>query len=648
MRFILSLALLTLCLSAQATPLHEAARTGNLNQVRSQLAAGAAVNATDRYGFTPLLLAQLNGHRQTAALLETNGAQDGLQPLVEQIQRQLRAVGHDPGAIDGALGPATRNAIRAYQRQIGEPVTGRVRESWVRRLHDQVNPPAAARTATADETTRVRRLQASLSVLGHDTGGADGLIGPTTRNAIRRFQQQQNIRVDGQVSDALYQQVDRALTRSIQQQLTERGLQPGPIDGIAGDNTRRAIEAFERQQGLSVTGQISPSLAQQLAGAQRRTPPAQPALTPAPQPSPTTTTTTTTTTNAIALAAIADQSARNRRLQASLTVLGHDTGGVDGAIGPATRNAIRRFQQQEGMRADGHVSVALYNRIDQALTRHIQQRLLQLGFDPGPVDGVAGENTRMAIQAFERQQGLNLTGQISPALAARLAAVSRQPEPQTTVTAPPLTDRESVRAAQTHLRSLGLNPGAIDGALGPNTRNALRRYQAQRGLTETGELTTSLLARLAADAGSDATAVPRDHELIREIQSRLNSLGYNTGSADGEYGPRTAAAIRRFERHLGLPAEGEPSRALLETLRTTPLAAAQAPPAQGQATSSGNTEVHGPLLMQHSANNELIGCSISGVQLDRSWCEPFENHPSTRDCQALLRPDARVIMVRCN
>jgi Putative peptidoglycan binding domain len=42
--------------------------------------------------------------------------------------------------------------------------------------------------------------------------------------------------------------------------------------------------------------------------------------------------------------------------------------------------------------------------------------------------------------------------------------------------------------AQERLKAAGFNPGSIDGVLGPQTREALRRYQASQGLPATGVL----------------------------------------------------------------------------------------------------------------------------------------------------------------
>ena len=46
----------------------------------------------------------------------------------------------------------------------------------------------------------------------------------------------------------------RLLTREIQEALTALGYEPGPIDGIYGPKTKRAIQAFERAMGMTPTG----------------------------------------------------------------------------------------------------------------------------------------------------------------------------------------------------------------------------------------------------------------------------------------------------------------------------------------------------------------------------------------------------------
>jgi hypothetical protein len=45
---------------------------------------------------------------------------------VSEVQSALAREGYYHGAIDGSLGPATRNALRRYQRNQGLDVTGRI------------------------------------------------------------------------------------------------------------------------------------------------------------------------------------------------------------------------------------------------------------------------------------------------------------------------------------------------------------------------------------------------------------------------------------------------------------------------------------------------------------------------------------------
>jgi peptidoglycan hydrolase-like protein with peptidoglycan-binding domain len=54
--------------------------------------------------------------------------------LIIQAQRQLKALGFNPGAIDGNVGPQTEAAVREYQRAYRLPPTGTLDETTVRSL----------------------------------------------------------------------------------------------------------------------------------------------------------------------------------------------------------------------------------------------------------------------------------------------------------------------------------------------------------------------------------------------------------------------------------------------------------------------------------------------------------------------------------
>ncbi|MBS0416009.1 MAG: peptidoglycan-binding protein [Proteobacteria bacterium] len=96
---------------------------------------------------------------------------------------------------------------------------------------------------------------------------------------------------------------------------------------------------------------------------------------------------------------------------------------------------------------------------------------------------------------------------------------------------------------------------------------ALRNYRAQsvqgQGLGGGG--------RLGVDggAGPSRTSIPGQGGKtlsMREAQARLNELGYNVGTPDGAAGPRTAAALRAFQRDNSLQPSGRLDAATQDVL----------------------------------------------------------------------------------
>jgi peptidoglycan hydrolase-like protein with peptidoglycan-binding domain len=59
---------------------------------------------------------------------------------------------------------------------------------------------------------------------------------------------------------------------------------------------------------------------------------------------------------------------------------------------------------------------------------------------------------------------------------------------------------KTVRQAQEHLKAAGFDPGPVDGHLGPNTRTALRDYQAAHNLPKTGKLDRATKSSLMSGA----------------------------------------------------------------------------------------------------------------------------------------------------
>lgn len=68
-------------------------------------------------------------------------------------------------------------------------------------------------------------------------------------------------------------------------------------------------------------------------------------------------------------------------------------------------------------------------------------------------------------------------------------------------------------------------------------------------------------------------------KLVADIQKELNRIGLYDGVADGRSGPRTAAAILRFEAQAGRGETGTASTGLLQALRAAPAGKAAVMPA---------------------------------------------------------------------
>ena len=52
--------------------------------------------------------------------------------------------------------------------------------------------------------------------------------------------------------------------KSVQKALQEKGLDPGPIDGVMGPKTQGALRAYQKDQKLPVTGQLDPETREKL------------------------------------------------------------------------------------------------------------------------------------------------------------------------------------------------------------------------------------------------------------------------------------------------------------------------------------------------------------------------------------------------
>ncbi|MDN5791170.1 MAG: N-acetylmuramoyl-L-alanine amidase [Micrococcales bacterium] len=158
--------------------------------------------------------------------------------------------------------------------------------------------------------------------------------------------------------------------------------------------------------------------------------------------------------------------------------------------------AVRAFQQRRGLVVDGIVGRSTYAVLDGARWSlgdrvlryvpehfiegddvvHLQERLLQLGFQLGKVDGILGPETEGAVRAFQSAVGLHSDGTVGPETMRSFAGIERSVRGGS---ANALRERE-------HLRRSGYSLAGRTIVLDPGHGGADRGAVAGNGVDEAG------------------------------------------------------------------------------------------------------------------------------------------------------------------
>jgi peptidoglycan hydrolase-like protein with peptidoglycan-binding domain len=356
---------------------------------------------------------------QTLAALESDGAKAVITTVsatttstksaeVSSLQELLSKRGFYNGAVDGIMGPQTRSAIVAAQKNYGLVTDGiagtqtlAALESGASKVSVATKNPETISSVTKTSNKDVAALQQLLAQRGFYNGAIDGIKGAQTNAAITTAQKNYGLTVDGiagaqtiaalqtdaksspkpdaskQAANTVIPAIDGGVA-NLQNLLTDRGFYNGPITGFLGTRTRDAIIAAQKAYGLTADGVAGArTIAALEAGAPKQqiaatTTPApanvtpairvepKPQVTPAPQPQATVTPqpTSQATPKPTTLAAVqpttapvaqptapaATANTQVSELQRLLAQRGFYTGIVDGVLSGETRNAIIRAQ----------------------------------------------------------------------------------------------------------------------------------------------------------------------------------------------------------------------------------------------------------------------------------------------------------------
>ena len=156
---------------------------------------------------------------------------------------------------------------------------------------------------------------------------------------------------------------------------------------------------------------------------------------------------------------------------------------------------VRRVSHSGGAAADSAAAAAaqptVYSGSRGESVKTLQERLNAKGFNAGSVDGIFGKNTRAAVMAFQKANGLAADGIVGKLTWAKLYdTTAALPSASTATGTQPMVYRgsrgDAVRKLQELLNKKGFDCGAVDGIFGSKTYAAVVAFQKANGLGADG------------------------------------------------------------------------------------------------------------------------------------------------------------------
>jgi peptidoglycan hydrolase-like protein with peptidoglycan-binding domain len=115
----------------------------------------------------------------------------------------------------------------------------------------------------------------------------------------------------------------------------------------------------------------------------------------------------------------------------------------------------------------------------------------------------------------------------------------------------------AVRDLQQVLKTLGFDPGAIDGVFGAGTESAVKAFQKAREIPVDG-----IVGRVAwnnideADQSEPVLRMGSSGLPVRRLQRRMSAVGFDTGGVDGRFGAKTEQAVKQLQQQSELAVDG--------------------------------------------------------------------------------------------
>ena len=344
-----------------------------------------------------------------------------------------------------------------------------------------------------------------------------------------------------------------------------------------------------------------------------------------------------------------DRNTDVKNLQEKLIELGYLDDTADGIFGEKTQVAIEQLQSDLGMTVTGVATAELqrmlfageisaYNpylplkRGDRGTrVSRMQAELKALGYYAGAADGVYGKGTEKAVAAFQKQEGLNQTGQADEET---LKALFSESASQNLSYIELRSGDSGKRVAEliSRLVELYYLPSTAEGnEYTSQVARGVRHFQRQNGFDANSVASVAMQEALFDDDAPDydgyVTLVPGDrNQRVRELQARLIRLGYQTGYTDGVYGSKTKKAVSAFQKRAGIKATGTADEATQRALFKSNAPTAATPTPKPTATPDPFWELGSGVAVEVTADgtkvfeapstdSTLLGTAKKGTQL---------------------------------
>ncbi|HIX52057.1 MAG TPA: peptidoglycan-binding protein [Candidatus Lachnoclostridium stercoripullorum] len=272
-------------------------------------------------------------------------------PIVAALQERLMELGFmDNDEPTEYYGEVTANAVKHFQRQNGLAEDGVIgQDTLMAILSPDAKYYAVSKGVKGDD---IQQIQGRLYELGY-LASADqvtGYFGDSTEQAVLKLQQMNGLKEDGKVGrqtmNLLYSDEIKPnmleygekseVVLACQERLRDLGYMTSEPDGTYGNDTTIAVRRFQSRNDLVVDGYLGPSTRVALDS---------PSAVP----------------NGLSLG---DEDATVKRVQELLNKYGYlVAGNVTGYYGEITENAVKSFQRQNGLTADGMVGVQTMSKL---------------------------------------------------------------------------------------------------------------------------------------------------------------------------------------------------------------------------------------------------------------------------------------------